>query len=67
MKKIVAKIFAKYINWKSKSWINNPIRAQDKIFKSLINNAVKTRFGKDHDFYSIINYDDYKSSVSIND
>ncbi|MAH82819.1 MAG: hypothetical protein CMC21_06185 [Flavobacteriaceae bacterium] len=67
MKKIVAKIFAKYINWKSKSWINNPIRAQDKIFKSLINNAVKTRFGKDHDFSSIINYDDYKSSVSIND
>ena len=67
MKKIVAKIVAKYINGKSKSWINNPIRAQDKIFKSLINNAVKTRFGKDHDFYSIINYDDYKSSVSIND
>ena len=67
MKKIAAKIFAKYINWKSKSWINNPIRAQDKIFKSLINNAVKTRFGKDHDFSSIINYDDYKSSVSIND
>ena len=67
MKKIAAKIFEKYINWKSKSWINNPIRAQDKIFKFLIKNAVKTRFGIDHDFSSITNYDDYKSSVSIND
>jgi len=67
MKKIAAKLFAKFINWKNKKWIENPISAQEKILKSLIKKASKTKFGIDHDFALISNYKEFKSRVPIND
>ena len=67
MKKILAKIFAKYIRWKENKWINNPIRAQEKVFKTLIKNGLNTKYGKDHDFGSIRNYNDFKLRVPISD
>tara|TARA_B100001057_G_scaffold362129_1_gene364631 strand:+ start:2239 stop:3726 length:1488 start_codon:yes stop_codon:yes gene_type:complete len=67
MKKIIAKIFAKYIGWKENKWINNPIRAQEKVFKTLIKEGLRTKYGKDHDFVSIKNYNDFKLRVPIND
>ena len=60
MKKIAAKLFAKYINWRNRKWIKNPITAQENIFRALIKKASKTKFGIDHDFASINNYDDFK-------
>ena len=67
MKKIAAKLFAKYINWRNRKWIKNPITAQENIFRALIKKASKTKFGIDHDFASINNYDDFKSRAPIND
>lgn len=67
MKKIFAKIFAKYIRLKESKWINNPIASQENVFKNLIIEARNTNFGKDHDFKSIKNYDDFKLRVPIND
>ena len=67
MKKIAAKLFAKYINWRNRKWIKNPITAQENIFRALIKKASKTKFGIDHDFASINNYDDFKHRVPIND
>ena len=67
MKKIFAKIFARYIRLKESRWINNPIKFQEKIFKNLIATARNTNFGKDHDFKSIKNYDDFKLKVPIHD
>lgn len=67
MKKIIAKLFAKYIVWKNQKWIENPILSQEKTLRFLIKNASKTKFGLDHNFKSIKNYEDFKSKVSIND
>ena len=67
MKKIVAKLFAKFIVWRNKKWIENPIKAQEKTLRFLIKKAIKTKFGIDHDFKSIKNYEDFKSKVSVND
>ena len=36
MKKVAAKLFAKFIVWKNKKWIENPISAQEKTLKDLI-------------------------------
>ena len=67
MKKIAAKLFAKFIVWKNKKWIENPINAQEKTLKYLIKNASKTKFGIDHNFKLIKNYEDFKLNVSVND
>jgi len=67
MKKIAAKLFAKFIIWNNKKWIENPLQAQEKILKSLIKKGLNTKFGRDHDFESIKNYEGFKSRVPIND
>ena len=67
MKKILVKIFARYIMLKESKWIKNPIASQDNVFKNLIKTAKNTNFGKDHHFKSIKNYDDFKLKVPIND
>ena len=67
MKKILVKIFARYIILKESKWIKNPIASQDNVFKNLIKTARNTNFGKDHHFKSIKNYDDFKLKVPIND
>ena len=67
MKAFLAKIFAKYIVNKEQKWINNPLETQDKILNELIVDAKNTKFGVDHHFESIKNYEDFKSQVPIND
>jgi len=61
----LAKIYAGYVVKKNRSWINNPIQAQQKTFRYLISNAEHTAFGKAHGFNKIVNYDDYKKAVPI--
>ena len=67
MKAFLAKIFAKYIVNKEQKWINNPLETQDKILNELIVAAKNTKFGVDHHFESIKNYEDFKLQVPIND
>lgn len=45
----------------------HPGKTQIKVFKELIRMGKRTRFGKDHDFDSIKNYDDFKARVPIRD
>ena len=37
-------------------WINNPIKTQHKVFKTLIEKGKNTAFGEDHKFNSIQTY-----------
>ena len=53
LKGFLAKIFSKYIYFKNKDWINNPIKYQNLIFKDLIKNGLNTSFGLDNDFKNI--------------
>lgn len=45
----------------------NPIEIQDKVFHSLLSRAKNTKYGKDHDFAQIKNYEDFKRAVPLTD
>lgn len=59
--------FAKQATKQVYKWANNPHKTQEKVFKKLIASAKNTAFGKDHDFSSIKNYEDFKSRVKVQD
>lgn len=67
LKSIFAIPFAKQAIKKVHKWANNPHKAQEKVFKELISKAKNTAFGKDHNFKSIKNYNDFKANVKVND
>ncbi|MAG19128.1 MAG: hypothetical protein CMB98_03500 [Flavobacteriaceae bacterium] len=67
IKKIGAKILAKFIHHKNQKWIKNPLYAQQKTFDFLIQKAKSTDFGRDHGFNKIKDYKDFQASVPIRD
>ena len=64
---MLAKPFAAYIAGQTKKWSLEPVAHQEKILKYLTKESVRTHFGKDHDFGSISNYEDFKRHVPIKD
>ena len=67
LKSLLAKPFAKQIKKRVNKWANNPISTQQQVFESLISDGALTVFGKDHDFVSINNYEDFVKRVPIRD
>ena len=67
IKSLLAIPFAKRATKQVKKWANNPIKTQEKVFQYLISEGTKTAFGKDHDFISVNNYDDFKKRVKVTD
>ena len=67
IKSFLAKIYANKIAKDIKKWANNPIETQEKVFQNLIQQAKETDFGKDHNFSTIKNYNDFKKNVPIRD
>ena len=67
MKKLAAKLFARYIVAKNKRWMNRPLQAQAATLKELIQTARNTQFGKDHHFDKINDYDSFKAHVPVRD
>ncbi len=67
IKSFAAKIFAGYIHNKNQQWIENPVAAQQKVFKDLIQSAKETQFGKDHHFENIKTTQDFARQVPIRD
>lgn len=67
LKSLLAKPFAKWVYLKVQKWANNPVETQDAVFKDLISRAVSTEFGKDHDFISINNHNDFIKRVPVRD
>jgi hypothetical protein len=67
IRSILSKPVASYVVKKQKKWATDPIHTQKKVFKHLIKAAINTMFGKDHDFASIHNYEDFKSRVPVRD
>ncbi|MGB5274648.1 MAG: GH3 auxin-responsive promoter family protein [Flavobacteriaceae bacterium] len=66
-KSFAAKVFAGYIARKTTNWADNPLAAQKKVFKQLIDRASSTKFGKDHDFETIESFDDFANKVPVRD
>jgi len=67
LKSILAKPFAKYIYNKTQKWANNPIKTQEKVFKTLIEKAKDTQFGIDHNFNNIKTHTDFVNQVPVRD
>lgn len=67
VKALLARPFAGIVHKQIKKAAENSIEDQEKILKELIVKAAKTDFGKDHDFDSIKNYEDFKKLVPIRD
>ena len=59
--------FAKMATRKVYKWADNPHKTQEKVFKNLISKGSKTAFGKDHNFSTISNYEDFKKQVKVTD
>jgi hypothetical protein len=64
---LLSKPIASFIVKRQKNWASQPGKTQEKVFKYLIDTAKNTLFGKDHDFSSIKNYEDFKKRVPIRD
>ncbi len=67
LKSFIGKFVAKYDVAQTKRWSNNPIKTQEKVLQSLLDNAKNTDFGKDHGFLDIQNYDEFKKAVPVRD
>ena len=67
IKSIAAKIFARKIYKQTLKWTEKPVETQQKVFKSLIENAKSTAFGKDHHFDQIKNFEDFQKRVPVRD
>ncbi len=64
---VLAKPFAAYIAAQTRKWSLDPYGFQHQIFNDLINTGKSTRFGKDHNFSLIKNYEHFKRNVPISD
>jgi hypothetical protein len=67
IKSIAAKLFARKIYKQTLRWAEKPVEIQQKVFKSLINEAQNTEFGKDHHFNQIKTFEDFQKQVPVRD
>jgi hypothetical protein len=67
VKALLGRFFAKLVVRSIRKTAANAILSQDKVFENLIRKARYTKFGKDHGFDVIHNYDDFKNQVPIRD
>ncbi|MDA0195502.1 MAG: GH3 auxin-responsive promoter family protein [Bacteroidetes bacterium] len=67
IRSVFGRPFSLYIRQQNKKWTLEPFGFQDNILKSIVSRAADTVFGKDHDFHSIKNYDDFRLKVPIRD
>lgn len=67
IRSVLAKPFAAFIASQTRKWAHEPHYFQDRIFHELVHAAQSTRFGRDHDFPLIRNYDDFRKNVPVRD
>ena len=67
LKKAIAKIWAKQYVKSSEEFTRNAVSNQEDLLKSLITKAENTKFGKEHNFGSIRNIQDFQAKVPLAD
>jgi hypothetical protein len=67
IRSILAKPFAAYIASQTKKWSLDAATYQHSIFNYLLREGRQTTFGRDHNFSSIKNYEDFKRNVPVRD
>jgi phenylacetate-coenzyme A ligase PaaK-like adenylate-forming protein len=61
----LAKIYAKYAANKTYKWASKPEETQQKVLNNLLKRAKNTEFGRDHNFSTIKNHEDFVKNVPI--
>lgn len=67
IKAALSKPFAAWVVKGINKWKSNALKAQEQTLQYLLKTATNTAFGKDHQFSSIKNYQDFKANVPIRD
>lgn len=67
IKSILARPLAALAVRQINRWKNNPLAAQEKVFRMLLSKGVQTTFGRDHQFSVIKTYEDFKKQVPVAD
>jgi len=67
IKVLAAKLLAKKVNKDTQKWSSKPVETQQKVLQSLIKQATKTKFGKDHHFEKIKTFADFVQYVPVRD
>jgi len=67
IRSILSKPLASWVMRQQKKWKENPVRAQEEVFKKIVWRANTTVFGHDHDFAGIRNHQDFIKHVPIRD
>ncbi|MBL7696383.1 MAG: GH3 auxin-responsive promoter family protein [Ferruginibacter sp.] len=67
IKSILAKPFAGYIYKQIRKGMETAVADQQSLFQQLIKTALKTEFGKDHDFANIKSHEDFVKRVPLRD
>jgi hypothetical protein len=67
IKEFAAKLYAALVHKRNQKWIQKPIEAQENVFSELIQKGSQTQFGKDHNFFEIKEYSEFKSKVPVRD
>ncbi|MCG8475468.1 MAG: GH3 auxin-responsive promoter family protein [Cytophagales bacterium] len=62
-----SKIVASYVIRKREKWVRQPVATQKKTLDCLLKKGAATRFGEDHNFSEIRNYEDFKKQVPLVD
>ncbi|MEJ8758179.1 GH3 auxin-responsive promoter family protein [Pontibacter sp. H259] len=63
----LSKYLAAYVHKKQQHWIQNPVEAQQAVFRKIISGAQATAFGHDHHFESIKTHADFVKAVPVRD
>ena len=67
LKAALSKPFAAFVVKGINKWKKNAVAVQQDILAGLVDKAQHTAFGRDHDFNSIRNYQDFKKRVPVRD
>jgi hypothetical protein len=67
LKQGIAKIMAYKAKKETDKWSLNPVKTQNLVFKSLLKSAQNTKFGRDHNFSSIHDHQDFVKNIPIRD
>jgi len=59
--------YARLVQRSVKKWKSRGVASQHQVFQRIIRKADMTAFGKDHGFYDIHSYEDFKKQVPIRD
>lgn len=67
VKSFLAKIVANIVVMQQQKWIIKPVETQQNVFHSLLQQATRTKFGKDHLFSAIKSHADFVKYVPVRD